>query len=282
MEKINNALIKDYTTYKLSGFIKEIIFPKDVLELKELLKSLKGKKYKIIGNGSNLILSESYDGILINLKHFKTLEFNDNIVKVGAGYSLPKFALECANRGLSGLVFASGIPGSIGGAVYMNAGAYGKEISNILKEVTILDDEFNIKILNKEELASSYRDSIFKHKDYVCLDATFELEYGDKNKILEEIKSIIETRKAKQPLEYPSAGSVFKNGDGYSAGRLIEKAGLKGTRVGDAEVSMKHANFIVNRGKAKAEDVINLIGIIKDKIKEEDNVDLVLEQEILK
>ena len=139
MEKINNALIKDYTTYKLDGFIKEIVFPKDVLELKEVLKSLSGKKYKIIGNGSNLILDESYDGVLINLKYFNNIEFNDNVVKVGAGYSLPKFALECANKGLSGLVFASGIPGTIGGAVYMNAGAYGKEISDILKEVTILD-----------------------------------------------------------------------------------------------------------------------------------------------
>ncbi len=282
MEKINNALIKDYTTYKLDGFIKEIVFPKDVLELKEVLKSLSGKKYKIIGNGSNLILDESYDGVLINLKYFNNIEFNDNVVKVGAGYSLPKFALECANKGLSGLVFASGIPGTIGGAVYMNAGAYGKEISDILKEVTILDDELNVKVLSKKELNSSYRDSIFKHKNYICLEAVFTLEHGDKDTILKEIKEIIETRKAKQPLEYPSAGSVFKNGEGYSAGRLIEKAGLKGTRVGDAEVSLKHANFIVNRGKAKASDIINLIEIVKKKIKEEDNIDLILEQEILK
>ncbi|MBR3198924.1 MAG: UDP-N-acetylmuramate dehydrogenase [Bacilli bacterium] len=282
MEKISNALIKDYTTYKLDGFIKEIVFPKDVLELKELLESLKGKKYKIIGNGSNLILDESYDGVLINLKYFNNIEFNDNIVKVGAGYSLPKFALECANKGLSGLVFAAGIPGTIGGAIYMNAGAYGKEISDILESVTVLDDNLNVKVLTKNELETSYRDSIFKHTNYVCLEAIFCLEYGDKETILKEIREIIETRKAKQPLEYPSAGSVFKNGEGYSAGRLIEKAGLKGTRVGDAEVSLKHANFIVNRGNAKALDVINLIDIIKKKIKEEDNVDLILEQEILK
>ncbi len=282
MEKINNALVKDYTTYKLDGYIKEIVFPLNIEELKEALESLKGKKYKIIGNGSNLILSESYDGTLINLKHFNNIEFNGNMVKVGAGYSLPKFAIESANKGLSGLVFASGIPGTIGGAIYMNAGAYGKEISDVLRSVTILDDELNIRVLNKEELSSSYRDSIFKHKNYVCLEALFELEYDDKDKILKEIKSIIETRKQKQPLEYPSAGSVFKNGEGYSAGRLIEKAGLKGMRVGDAEVSLKHANFIVNRGSAKASDVIKLIDIIKKKIKEEDNIDLITEQEILK
>ena len=282
MEKVNNALIKDYTTYRLDGKIREILFPFNEIELKEILEDLDGQKYKVIGNGSNLILSESYDGVLINLKYFDRLEFNDNIVKVGAGYSLPKFALECANRGLSGLEFASGIPGTIGGAIYMNAGAYGKEISDILKSVTILDDEFNIRVLSKEDLSASYRDSIFKHKKYVCLEGEFQLEYGDKDKILEEIKSIIETRKSKQPLEYPSAGSVFKNGDGYSAGRVIEKAGLKGTKVGDAEVSLKHANFIVNKGNASASDIIKLIDIIKKKIKDECDIDLILEQEIVK
>ncbi len=282
MEKVNNALIKDYTTYRLDGKIREILFPFNEIELKEILEDLDGQKYKVIGNGSNLILSESYDGVLINLKYFDRLEFNDNIVKVGAGYSLPKFALECANRGLSGLEFASGIPGTIGGAIYMNAGAYGKEISDILKSVTILDDEFNIRVLSKEDLSASYRDSIFKHKKYVCLEGEFQLEYGDKDKILEEIKSIIETRKSKQPLEYPSAGSVFKNGDGYSAGRVIEKAGLKGTKVGDAEVSLKHANFIVNKGNASASDIIKLIDIIKKKIKDEYDIDLILEQEIVK
>ena len=282
MEKVNNALIKDYTTYRLDGKIREVLFPFNEIELKEILEDLDGQKYKVIGNGSNLILSESYDGVLINLKYFDRLEFNDNIVKVGAGYSLPKFALECANRGLSGLEFASGIPGTIGGAIYMNAGAYGKEISDILKSVTILDDEFNIRVLSKEDLSASYRDSIFKHKKYVCLEGEFQLEYGDKDKILEEIKSIIETRKSKQPLEYPSAGSVFKNGDGYSAGRVIEKAGLKGTKVGDAEVSLKHANFIVNKGNASASDIIKLIDIIKKKIKDECDIDLILEQEIVK
>lgn len=282
MERISDAPVKDYTTYKLDGKIKEIFFPSNIDELKDLLGSLKGKKYKIIGNGSNLIISESYDGSFINLKYFNNISFNGNIVKVGAGYCLPKFAMECANRGLSGLEFASGIPGTIGGAIYMNAGAYGKEIDDILKSVTAFDDKLNIRTLTKEEISSSYRDSIFKHKDYVCLEAEFVLEFDDKDKILKEIKSIIEARKEKQPLEFPSAGSVFKNGDEYSAGRLIEAAGLKGTRVGDAEVSLKHANFIINRGSAKAEDVIELIDIIKSKIKENDDIDLILEQEILK
>ncbi len=282
MEKISNAYIKDYTTYKLDGQIKEIVFPESIQELKEIITMLKSKKYKIIGNGSNLIISESYDGTLINLKKFDKLKIKNNIVTVQAGYSLPKLAKECANFGLSGLEFASGIPGTVGGAIYMNAGAYGKEISDIIKNVTVLDEKLNIKKITKEELKTSYRDSIFKHENYICIEAQFEFKYKDKNDVLKEIENIIKIRKEKQPLEYPSAGSVFKNGENYSAGRLIEKAGLKGTKVGDAEVSLKHANFIINKGNASASDVIKLIEIIKKKIKKEENVELILEQEILK
>ena len=282
MEKISNAYIKDYTTYKLDGQIKEIVFPESIQELKEIITMLKSKKYKIIGNGSNLIISESYDGTLINLKKFDKLKIKNNIVTVQAGYSLPKLAKECANFGLSGLEFASGIPGTVGGAIYMNAGAYGKEISDIIKNVTVLDEKLNIKKITKEELKTSYRDSIFKHENYICIEAPFEFKYKDKNDVLKEIENIIKIRKEKQPLEYPSAGSVFKNGENYSAGRLIEKAGLKGTKVGDAEVSLKHANFIINKGNASASDVIKLIEIIKKKIKKEENVELILEQEILK
>lgn len=280
MKKINNALIKDYTTYKLSGQVKEVIIPSNILELKEAIRNLGDKKYKIIGNGSNLIISESYDGVLIKLD-FDNLVIDGTKVKVGASYSLSKLSMECAKKGLSGLEFACGIPGTVGGAIYMNAGAYGSNISDVLKSVTVLDKNYEVKVLDASLLELGYRDSIFKNNDYVILEGEFVLNYKNSDAILNDIKDIMASRREKQPLEYPSAGSVFRNPEGYSAGRLIEKAGLKGLRVGDAEVSLKHANFIVNRGSASAEDVISLIDIIKDKVSE-DGIMLECEQEILR
>lgn len=276
MKIVNNAEIKKYTTYKLEGRVNKIVFPENIDELKT---SLKGK-YKIIGNGSNLIISEKYDGTLICLKEMKNLSIEDNKVTVEAGYSLPKLVRECAKKGLSGLEFACGIPATVGGAVYMNAGAYGHQMSDVLSSITVLDENLNIKKISN--FASNYRTSIVKEKNYICLNAEFILEKKDEETILKEIDQIMESRKSKQPLEYPSAGSVFKNTDEYSAGRLIEKAGLKGLNVNDAEVSLKHANFIINKKAAKAEDVIELINIVKNKIKEKYNIDLELEQEILK
>ena len=276
MKIVNNAEIKKYTTYKLEGRVNKIVFPENIDELKT---SLKGK-YKIIGNGSNLIISEKYDGTLICLKEMKNLSIEDNKVTVEAGYSLPKLVRECAKKGLSGLEFACGIPATVGGAVYMNAGAYGHQMSDVLSSITVLDENLNIKKISN--FASNYRTSIVKEKNYICLNAEFILEKKDEETILKEIDQIMESRKSKQPLEYPSAGSVFKNKDEYSAGRLIEKAGLKGLNVNDAEVSLKHANFIINKKAAKAEDVIELINIVKNKIKEKYNIDLELEQEILK
>ena len=280
MKKISNELIKNFTTYKLSGKMPDIYIPESIEELKELLKT--NKKYKILGKGSNLIISEKYDGIFIKLDNFNKLEIKDKEVKVGCAYSLSKLSQECAKKGLSGLEFACGIPGSIGGAVYMNAGAYGKNVSNILKEVTILDDKQNIKTLTNKQLNFGYRNSIFKENNYIILDATFTLENKESSIILKEISDIMESRRRKQPLEYPSAGSVFRNPEGYSAGRLIQNAELQGININDAEVSKKHANFIINKGNASAEDVIKLINIVKNKVKEKNNIELKLEQEIIK
>lgn len=280
MKKISDGLIKDYTTYKLSGKMSDIYIPEDVLELKELLT--KHKKYKILGNGSNLIINESYDGIFIKLSSFNDVSFNGKIVKVGSDYNLSKLSRECARKGLSGLEFACGIPGTIGGAIYMNAGAYGRNISDVLKSVTILDDELNVRTLDNKDLDFDYRNSIFKRKKFIILDATIILKKKDSSIILDEISDIMESRRSKQPLEYPSAGSVFRNPPGFSAGRLVQKAELQGAYVGDAEVSMKHANFIINKGNASADDIVSLIEMVKRKVKEKFNVDLELEQEIVK
>lgn len=280
MRIINDADIKDFTTYKLSGKIKKIVIPDNLEELKGIIK--KTDNYKIIGNGSNLIISESYNGTLVSLENFNNLEICDNIVSVDSGYSLSKLSRVCGEKGLSGLEFACGIPGTIGGALYMNAGAYGCEIFDVVKSINVLDENLELKKITKENMKSKYRSSIIKEKNYICLSAEIILKYKDRDLILENINDIMRSRREKQPLEYPSAGSVFKNPKGYSSGRLIEKSGLKGYKVGGAEVSVKHANFIINKGNACAEDVIKLIDTIKKKIKNEYGIELEVEQEILK
>ena len=276
--KIDEVNIKDYTTYKLKGKMK-LFVPKDISELKEILKK---EKCKIIGNGSNLIIDSSYDKTLVKLKHFDDINICGNIVDVGSGYSLTKLSRQCADNGLSGLEFACGIPGTVGGAIYMNAGAYGHDIFGVLNSITVLDEKMKIIEIHKKDLNSSYRNSLLKFKNYICLKAQFKLTKKEPKIIKKEMINIMEERRKKQPLEYPSAGSVFKNPKGYSAGRLIEESGLKGLSVNDASISKKHANFIINKGTASSEDIIKLISIIKDKIKKDYGIDLELEQEILK
>lgn len=279
MKKISNASLKDYTTYKLAGTVKEVYYPAGVLELENLLSNLK-EKYKIIGNGSNLIISSKYDGVLIKLENFDKLDIDGTLVKVGAGYSLSKLAMECANLGLSGLEFAFGIPASIGGAVFQNAGAYGKQMDLIIKGINALENG-KVIYLSKDDLKFGYRDSILKHKKIICLEVFLELEKGNISEIKEKMFENMRLRKGKQPLEYPSAGSVFRNPPSVSAGKLIDEAGLKGLRVGDAMVSLKHANFIVNMGKAKGEDVVKLINLVREKVYDKTGILLECEQEFI-
>ena len=280
MKKISNALIKDYTTYKLAGVVKAIYFPNDISELEELLKNLQGK-YKVIGNGSNLIISSKYDGVLIKLEKFDKLSIDGTMVRAGCGYNLSKLSSECMKRGLSGLEFAFGIPATIGGAVCQNAGAYGKQMASVVQGVNVLDENYNILYLSLDDLKFGYRDSVFKHRKLICLEVFLKLKEGNILDIKEKMVSNNKLRREKQPLEYPSAGSVFRNPPLMSAGKLIEDAGLKGTKVGDAMVSLKHANFIVNLGKAKGEDVIELINLIKKTVYEKTGVLLECEQEII-
>ena len=278
--------LKNYNTYRLNTIAKFIVFPKTIEELKKILIFLKDNniKYYLLGNGSNVIFSmEYYDGVIIKLDNLNRITYNNTTVTAEAGCLLIKLSINTIENGLTGMEFSTGIPGCVGASVAMNAGAYNSDISQILKEVTVLTPNNEIKIMSKNELQFEYRDSfIKKNKDYIILSATFELEKGN----IVEMKKLVEDRKKKrilsQPLEMPNAGSVFRNPQNQYAGALIEGANLKGYNINGAEVSIKHANFIVNKGGAKGEDIISLIEKIKKEIKEKNNVELKLEQIIVK
>lgn len=284
-EYYENYNIKKYNTYRLDVVCKYMVFVKNIEELIELLKNLKENniKYLVLGNGSNVIFKENYyDGIIIKLDKLKQLKVNDKEVYVEAGYSLMKLSRDILEYGLSGLEFASGIPGLVGASIAMNAGAYNEDMSNVVKEVQVINNNNELITLTKEDLKFEYRDSLLKkNKDYICVSAVLSLEYGKKEESLELINKRRERRMSAQPLEYPSAGSVFRNPEGMYAGELIEKCGFKSYNINGAEVSEKHANFIINKGNCTGKDILELIYLIKKKIKEEYNVDLILEQEII-
>ena len=278
--------LKNYNTYRVNTTAKFLVFPKTIEELQEIIKHLKDYniKYFLLGNGSNIILSmDYYDGVIIKLDNFNSITYNDNLVTAGAGCSLIKLSLDTIEKGLTGMEFSTGIPGAVGASVAMNAGAYNSDLSEILKEIIVLTPDNEIKTMKKEELSFEYRDSFLKrNKDYIVLSATFELEKGN----IEEMKELVNERKQKrissQPLDMPNAGSVFRNPEGNFAGALIESANLKGYNINGAEVSTKHANFIINKGGATGEDIINLIDKIQKEIKEKNNIELRLEQIIVR
>ena len=281
-----NVNIVKLTTYKAGGVASILAYPSDVEELIDLIKLLRlnNVKYKVIGNGSNLLFSDKeYEGVLISLKNFDRCQFiPNNRIKVGAGFPLIKLSLRCAKRGLTGLEFASGIPGTVGGAVFMNAGAYKSDMGYIVSSCKVLTDKLEVITLTNAELDFHYRTSFLqKNPEYICLEATIHLRKGKR----EAIENLIEERKsrrvASQPLEFPSCGSVFRNPPNDFAGRLIEEAGLKGKRIGGAVVSEKHANFIVNDGGATGEDIHSLILLVHDEVKKKFGVDLKIEQEFV-
>lgn len=280
----NVDLIK-YNTYKISSIAKLMVFPENEKQLIKLLKYLKNNdiKHLVLGNGSNVIFNSSgYDGVIIKLDEFNDLSINDTTIKVGAGYSLMRLANKVCKMGLTGLEFATGIPGSVGGAVYMNAGAYKSDLGYVISEVKVLTPDYKIKTLYNKDLDFHYRSSFLQtSKDYICLEATIILRRGNKQEIIDTIEERKQRRLISQPLEYPSAGSVFRNPEGEFAGHLIEEVGYKGKKVGDAEVSMKHANFIINTGHAKGEDIKRLIKEVQDKVKEKYNIELKIEQEFV-
>jgi len=279
-----NVSLKQLTTYKLEGTSKYVVYPNDTKELIKIIKELKEqkKKYKIIGGGSNLIFKGNYDGYLIKLDKLDSLKIDENKITVGAGYSTIRLAYKVSKLGLSGLEFATGIPGTIGGAIFNNAGAYGSDMGYIVESIKVLTPDLEIKTMYNKELDFHYRTSFLKkNKDYICLEATIILKNGNKENIMEIIEDRKQRRMMSQPLEYPSAGSVFRNPPDDSAWRLIEGIGYKGKNIGGAKVSEKHANFIINYNNASGEDIIKLIKKIKEQVKEKYNVDLILEQEII-
>ena len=284
MRKYGNISLKKLTSYKLDGVTKQLIYPDNVEELIEIIKDLRedNLKYKVIGGGSNLIFDGNYMGVLIKLDSFNNLTFDDTNVIVGAGYGLQKLAVQACKMGLSGLEFATGIPGTVGGACFNNSGAYNSDMGYIVTYVKVLTPSLEIKTLYNSDLNYHYRTSFFKdHPGYIILGAKLKLKKGNKKEIIELVTDRRKRRLESQPLDYPSAGSVFRNPEGNYAGKLIEELGFKGKRSGGAKVSEKHANFIVNTGRAKGRDIIKLINKIQEKVKEEYGIDLVLEQEIV-
>lgn len=273
-----------YNTYRINSVCHALVFPKTIKELKSVLFVLKkySIKYLILGNGSNVILPSYYDGVVIKLNNFVDCDIRNNEVVVGSGYMMNKLSNELSNMGYTGYEWASGIPGSVGGCIYNNAGAYKMSISDLLISVSVLKGDEIIE-LSCDECNFGYRTSIFKDSgNYIILSCKLKLLRGN----LDEIKSLISDRTKRrietQPLDYPSCGSVFRNPYSIPAGKLIEEVGLKGYSIGDAKVSEKHANFIINTGNATCDDIIKLINYIKKKVKEDTNIELVLEQEIIK
>lgn len=299
MEEIYNELIKKiskervllnekmskHTSFKVGGPADIFIKVKTLEELKYVLSKLASKNIKkvIIGNGTNLLVKDGgIRGAVIKLD-FKDIEFIDNTkIKVGSGVLLIKLANEAYKKGLSGLEFACGIPGTIGGAIRMNAGAYGYEIKDIIVSTTYLDEDLNLHTITNSENEFKYRNSRFsKNSQDIILEAVIELRLENKQKIKEKMDINSIQRKEKQPINFASAGSTFKRNDNFIVAKLIDQCNLKGYNVGDAYVSEKHAGFIVNKKNAKAKDILELIKIVKQKVKEKFDVDIELEIEVL-
>lgn len=278
-----NVSFKNLTTYKCGGTARLVVFPFNVLYLVNLIKYLKKKKidYKILGNGSNTLASDdNYDGVIIKLNNINNVELKGNDLVVGAGAILMVVANNMSKQGYSGLEFACGIPGSIGGAIYMNAGAYLKSMSDIVKNVTVIDENLKIKKINAKDMKFGYRTSLIKQTKYIVVEAKLKLEKKNKEEIMELVYSRKKRRIETQPLEYPSAGSVFRNPEGEYAGHLIEECNLKGFSYGGGEISSKHANFIVNKGNATASDIKYLMDKAHDEVLKKYKIDLKIEQEL--
>lgn len=280
--------MKNYTSFKVGGKADVLIKVKNEEELKSILECAikRNIPYYIIGNGSNLlVLDEGIKGIVIkneitNIKIDKKEE-NEVYVKVGAGYKLGKLAYELANKEISGLEELAGIPGTIGGAVRMNAGAHGKEMKDIVKQITTIDKLGKKHILSNKEAKFEYRNSIFSKEDLIITEVILKLGKKKSTEIINEIKKYAKIRKEKQPLEYPSAGSTFKRGDTYITAKLIDECGLKGYEIGGAKISEKHAGFVINTGNASAKDILDLIEYVKKEVFKKFGKEIKMEVEII-
>ena len=267
-----------HTTFRVGGPADFFVTPKAKEEVRDVIRICKeaGMLYYIIGNGSNLLVSDAgYRGVIVQIyKEMNEVKVEGDLVKAQAGALLSGIAAKALGAELSGFEFASGIPGTIGGACVMNAGAYGGEMKDVLESVTVLTGEGKIIELGRNELELGYRTSVIAKKGYIVLGAVLKLERGDGEKIKTYMDELKEKRVTKQPLEYPSAGSTFKRPEGYFAGKLIEDAGLRGFQVGGAQVSEKHCGFVINRDHATAADIMELMRQVQIRVKENSGVDL--------
>ena len=275
---IYNEPMKNHTSFKIGGNADLFVSVKTIEELKQALFYAKQKQIPItiIGNGTNILVSDSgIRGIVIkiDIQKFDLKEENDYLeITVGSGNKMMALATQFKNQEISGFEQLSGIPGTIGGAIYMNAGAYGKEMKDIVISTKCMNTEGEIIELSNKEQKFEYRSSIFNNKDYIILEAKLKLQKGKKEDIEKQMKEYLNQRKEKQPLEYPSAGSTFKRQEGIITAKLIDECGLKGYKIGGAMISEKHAGFIVNTGDATAKDVLELIKYVKDKVYKETKI----------
>lgn len=277
--------MKQHTTFRIGGPAAYFLTPDTKEAVQKLVETCQEENmpYFILGNGSNLLVSDAgYPGVVIQLyRNFSAITVEGNVIRAQAGALLSQIANQALQAGLTGFEFAAGIPGTVGGAVVMNAGAYGGEMKQVLQEATVLTPQGEIITLTVDELELDYRTSIVKVKDYIVLEAVIRLETGDASQIKAVMDDLRNKRVEKQPLEYPSAGSTFKRPEGHFAGKLIMDAGLRGYTVGGACVSEKHCGFVVNKGDATAADVMQLISDVKRIVNEKYQIELEEEVKIL-
>ena len=277
--------MKKHTTFRIGGPADYFVTPESKEEIQAIVELCKKEEipYSVIGNGSNLLVGDKgYRGVILQIfKKMNQIRVEENKIYAGAGALLSKIAATALAESLTGFEFAAGIPGTLGGAVVMNAGAYGGELKDVLVEATVLDTEGNVRTLKNEELELGYRHSIVKEKNYIVLEAVIELKKGSADSIKAVMDDLKEKRVSKQPLDRPSAGSTFKRPEGYFAGKLIEDAGLRGFRVGDAQVSEKHCGFVINRGNATASEIMELIQEVQKRVYEQSGVRLEPEVKLL-
>lgn len=267
-----------HTTFRIGGPAELFLMPSTVEDVGAVIKVCREENlpYFILGNGSNLLVSdEGYRGVVIQMyKNLGAVQVEETFIRAQAGALLSGIAAAAREASLTGFEFAAGIPGTLGGAVVMNAGAYGGEMRDVLKEATILTKDGTIKRLLSEDLEMGYRTSVVKRLEYIVLEAVISLEKGDQTAISERMRELARQRISKQPLEYPSAGSTFKRPEGYFAGKLIMDAGLRGYQVGGAQVSEKHCGFVINAGNATAQDVYRLMQDVQERVMDKFGVQL--------
>ncbi|KQY94360.1 UDP-N-acetylenolpyruvoylglucosamine reductase [Paenibacillus sp. Root52] len=273
----SNEPLKDHTYVKVGGYADTLIHPTTTEEIVNVVQIAKSHQIPltIIGKGSNVIIKDKgIRGVTMSLSHFDQIKVHEDTIIAQSGANIIDVSRAALDHGFTGLEFACGIPGSTGGAIYMNAGAYGGQVDDVVESADVITRDGQRMTMSRVDMKLSYRNSIFKDNEYIILEVTFRLQKGDKEAIAAKMKELTLLREAKQPLEYPSCGSVFKRPEGHFVGKLIQDCNLQGTRIGGAEISLKHAGFIINADHATAQDYQELINLIKETVYAKFNVQL--------